>query len=201
MESDIYKLVPEKMNTESCVNYCRRIRTAWGLVSGKISLEQYLNLVLLKSGSYADELEEFLAKKPVSLDSVIKHILKLYDQSTTEYFHDYKNAQPYGNENLVQYAQRLKSLYKRSRNDDSPITAAEERLLVEKFLDSLPLNDARLLRICSTPEEMTTLDLLATRAARSIKSPNRVTSVTSEENYDENTDDLQSDILELILDD
>ena len=201
METDVYKLIPEKSHSESIVNYVNRIRTAWSLVSKQISLEKFLNLLIIRSGSYAEQLEEFIAKKPGNIESVIKRLLKLYDKSFSEYYDEFKSAVPYPNEPLLQFAQRLKSLYKRSRNDESPITAAEERILVEQFLDALSYDDARLLRICATPDEMLSLDSIALRASRSVRSPCRVTTLTDEENNEEFTDELSTDLLELILDD
>ena len=201
METDVYKLIPEKTQTESIVNYCNRIRHSWELTKEKINLEKFLNLLIIRSGSYADQLEEFIAKKPDSIDSVIKHLLKLYDKSFSEYYDEFKSAVPYDNEPLLRFAQRLKSLYKRSRNDDSPIAGPEERLLVEQFISTLAYDDARLLRICSTPEEMTKLDSIALRASRSVRRPRRVTTLTDEENTEEITDEFSNDFLELILDD
>jgi hypothetical protein len=84
-------------------------------------------------------------------------------------------------ESHIAFAMRIQRLFNLGTGQENDTSAASKRLIVETFFNGLPLNEASALRLVATEEELTDVDKLAKRAARSGRTQN--TTVNAVTNY------------------
>ena len=127
---------------------------------------EFISLIRIKSdeeiGTFIDSLTA--DEKNPSVDDLLKQLEKLLDHSTSEYFNHYREAQPGPDESYAAYAMRLRALYQKASGSNT-LTIGETKLLVEKFISSLPTPESTILRMAATAEELEDIDLLSKRAS------------------------------------
>ena len=164
-------------------SYCQRLRKTWEIVKDiEITEEKFLLLVQINAGRFAECIDSLMTEEKATLENVIKGLLLRFDLTAEEYRTAYKEARPEPNESMIAFATRLKGLYIKSR-DDAEISNGEQKLIIEQFLDALGPNDATLLRIAASNEELNNLDLIAKRASRLIRNRSQnhsINTVTTE---------------------
>ena len=140
------------------------------MLSDSITEKQFIILCKIKTrDDRISQAMDNLTGEP-TMANLIKAV-KLCDKHTSEYMTEYRNLVKSPLESYQAFAQRLRSTYcKGVGSNASTLTACEQKLLVETFLNSLEPSSANIIRIVADESELSNLSKIAERASRMPKS-------------------------------
>lgn len=176
-------MVPRWQSHDNIATYCKKIKNAWELCEADgFTEEKFCKVLRLHmSESAAQVFDNLGTEKKKKVDDVTSALMTRLDRQQIEYLQDYSTAQKGPLESHSAFALRIQRLFNLGTGQDSETSTASKRLIVETFLNGLPLNEASALRLVASDTELTDVDELAKRAARSGRT--QITTVNAVPNY------------------
>ena len=169
-------LIPRWNNTENIVSFCKKVQSAYAFCKDEgYSEEKFCQILRLHlpdpAAQVFDQLSEANKK---SVTEITSALLAQLDRQENEYLQQFSKLKKEPLESHNAYALRVQRLYQLGTGSETTMTARDKKVIVEAFLNGLPLNEQSALRLVATDSEMSDIQTLAKRASRSAITQNNV---------------------------